>query len=245
MLSTLGAPQRRLLGGRRGRRLAEAEAEPVATTRATVIRPETFADRETAAAWLTGVRKDADGAEAESRAALHVVNRALHAHRAARADSYAWDVSAEAALVVRLGFGSGDAVAEGRYADAWEMPRERLRTKRSMEAPDERFAALLGAREAVLACEDLVLRARADIDAGRPRQAALQARVALESLLAEMGEAIPGGRGEGLVVDREPIARAANEALRGDLAPETSTAVAEAVERMEAALRARRLGSAT
>ena len=38
-----------------------------------------------------------------------------------------------------------------------------------MEAPEERFAALLGGHETVLAAEELVLQARADLDAGRPR----------------------------------------------------------------------------
>ena len=65
-----------------------------------------------------------------------------------------------------------------------------------MEAPDERFAALLGGREAALACEELVLRARADADAGRDREAALQARIALESLLSEM-EKLPAARRAG------------------------------------------------
>ena len=45
-----------------------------------------------------------------------MLNRALHAHRAARADPHARDVSAEAALVVRIGYGPGDAVADGRFA---------------------------------------------------------------------------------------------------------------------------------
>lgn len=245
VLSTLGAPQRRLLGGRRGHRLTEAGAEPVPTTRATLVWPEPFADRRAAEAWLAGVRRDAAEAEAERRAALDVVNRALQAHRSARADAYAWDVTAEAAVTLRVGFGTGDAVAEGRYADAWEPPRRRDRPTRSIEAPDERFTALLGARERVLACEDLVLRARADLDAGRVRQAALQARVALECLLAEMGDHIPGGVGEAVAEDRDAVAGAANEALRGELAAEVCTALADAVGRMEAALRARRLGSAS
>jgi len=245
VLSTLGAPQRRLLGRRRGRRLTTAEIEPVATTRATVVNAEAFADRRAAEAWLARVRKGADEADAETRQALQIINRALLAHRSARADPYTWDVAAESALVVRLGFGSGDAVAEGRYADACEVPRERRHTKRSMEAPEERFAALLGAREAVLACEDLVLRARADLDAGRVRQAALQARVALESLLAELGADVPGARREGLFAARDPVGAAANEALRGEPTPEAATALGEAVERMEAALRAHRLGSAS
>jgi len=103
---------------------------------------------------------------AELATALVVLARALRAHRVARADPSARDVSPAQALVTRIGYGAGEAVADGRYAQAWELPREHRRTQRSMEAPDERFAALIGAREAVLACEDLVLRARADLDAG-------------------------------------------------------------------------------
>lgn len=245
VLRTLGAPQRRFLANRRGRRLTESDAEPVPTSRVTLIDPESFASSGAAESWLAGLRHEPEQARAKVAEALGVLCRALHAHRAAHADPYAWDVPGDAALVSRVGFGSGDAVAEGRYADALELPRSRDRTKRSMEAPEERFAALLGARESVLACEDLVLRARADLDAGRERQAALQARVALESLLAEMGEEIRGDRRGHLEADRGPVGEAANAALRGDLTREDARELGEAITRMEAALRVRRLGSAS
>ena len=106
-----------------------------------------------------------------------------------------------------------------------------------MEAPDERFAALLGGREATLACEELVLRARADADAGRDREAALQARIALESLLSEM-EKLPAARRQALEEDRGPVGQAANAALRGPVDRSAAGAVEAAVARMEAALRA-------
>jgi len=244
VLRTLGAPQRRLLNKRRGRRLTQAEAEPVPTSRVTLVDPEPFADAQAAASWLTRLRSDSDDAQDGVTEALATLSRALHAHRAAHADPYAWDLPPHAALSTRMGFGSGDAVAEGQYADALELPRSRDRTKRSMEAPDERFAALLGAREAVLACEDLVLRARADFDAGRERQAALQARVALESLLAEMSADIRGDRRGDLEDSRAAVADAANAALRGELTPEAAKGLTEAVQGMEAALKIRRLGSA-
>jgi hypothetical protein len=82
----------------------------------------------------------------------------------------------------------------------------------------------------------LVLRARADLDGGRPREAALQARVALEALLAEL----PGAD---LADERGPVGEAANAALRGDLPGEVESALEAAVERMEAALKRRRLGA--
>ena len=243
VMTTLGAPQRRFLAGRKGREVTDAEAEPVPTSRATVTRPSPFADSAKAEAWLAGLRGDPDAADAEVSDGLVILNRAIHAHRASRADPHARDVSADSALVVRIGFGPGEAVADGHYAQAWELPGDRRHTRRSMEAPEERFAALMGGRERVLACEELVLRARADLDAGRAREAALQARVALESLLAEM-PSIPGDRRPALEADREAVGRAANAALEGDLEHDLAQDLDAVVVRMESALRARRLGSA-
>ena len=54
---------------------------------------------------------------------------------------------------------------------------------------------MLGGRERVAACELLLLRARADLDAAREREAALQLRVGLEALLAERRGARGGGTG--------------------------------------------------
>lgn len=241
VLSTLGAPQRHRLRGRRGKAIDAAAPEAVPTSRATVVRAAPFVDETAARAWLRDARGDDQVADAEVEDALRVLNRALHAHRAARADPYARDVSPDTALVLRIGFGPGEAVAEGRYGEAWELPHERRLVRRSMEAPEERFAAFLGGRDSVLACEELVLRARADLDAGRSREGALQARVALEALLAEVRE-MPGGRRPPLEADRAPIGEAANAALRGELPAELAELLSAAVERMEAALRARRLG---
>lgn len=228
--------------GRRGVAVHEADPEPVPTSRATIVRPAPLAGRAEAEGWLARARADGE-ARAAVDAAVGVLNRALHAHRASRADPYARDVSAEQALVVRIGFGGGDAVAEGRYEEAWELPRAtRAGPRRSMEGPEERFAVLLGGRESVLVCEELVLRARADLDRCRPREAALQARVALESLLAEIGDALAGDGRAALESDRAAVADAANAALRGALPAAAAEAVEGAVARMEAALRARRLG---
>jgi hypothetical protein len=83
----------------------------------------------------------------------------------------------------------------------------------------------------VLAAEELVLRARSDLDAGRDREAALQARVAIEALIAETGT-------DTLEAERAAVIAAAASALAGD-APE---GVEEAVAAMEALLRRRRLG---
>ncbi len=245
VLVTLGAAERRRFRDRRGRTVEEAAPEPVPTTRATLIRAQAFETEDAAKGWLAGLRGDGDGAQAEVADAESVLGRALHAHRVAHADPYARDVSRGQALVARIGFGDGESVSDGRYTEAWELPAEGRRTRRSMEAPEERFAALLGAREEVLACEELVLRARADLDAARLRQAALQARVALEGVLAELEGQIPADRLSALEGDRAPVGDAANAALRGELSEELAGALAGAVGRMEAVLRSRRLSSSS
>jgi hypothetical protein len=238
VLSTLGAPERRLLRGRRARPVEEASPEPVPTSRGTVVRPEPFGSRDEAARWLAELRANDSAMREELDAAVRTMNRAVHAYRAATADSWLGEVSTDRALVARIGYGRGEAVAEGRFGEAIELPRPgSRRVKRSMEAPEERFAALLGARDQVLVGEELVLRARADLAAGRPREAALQARVALEALIAELGAEEAARLGEW----REPVGEAANGALRGPLETTAIEGVEEAVASMEAALRRRRL----
>ncbi|HEV2723825.1 MAG TPA: hypothetical protein VGV10_04265 [Thermoleophilaceae bacterium] len=245
VLTTVGA-ERRSPRGRRGSSVTGATPEPVPTARITVIDAEPFPDQGSAEGWLSEARRTGDRTDSEVRSAVRVANRALQAYRAAASDPYAHDVSADHALVVRLGFGRGEAVAKGHYQAAWERPAGiRERPHRSMEAPDERFAALIGAREPLLVCEELVLRARADLTAGRLREAALQARVALESLLSELSEALAGELRAALAADRTPVGEAANEALWGPLDDGSAQAVAAAVGRMEAALRVRRLGGAS
>jgi hypothetical protein len=222
VLGTLGAPART----RRPRSVDAAEPEPVPTSRATVVRPSPF---DSGAEWLADLRADKEALDAELSTAFAALNRALRAWRAAAADPYVGELSYDRALVARVGYGGGDALADGRFTEALELPRPGAqRVRRSMESPEERFAALLGAREAQLVAEELVLRARADLNAGRPREAALQARVALEALdLAE---------------HRDAVGLAANAALLGDLSGGEVQALTEAVKGMEVALRRHRLG---
>jgi hypothetical protein len=241
VLSTLGAPERRrLLPGRgRPRPVESAEPEPVPTTRATIVRAAPFSSQSEAADWLSGADRDE-----EVEGAIVLLNRALHAHRVASADPYIPELSAERALVVRIGYGSGEEVVDGRYGEALELPRfTPRRPKRSMEAPEERFAALIGGREEVLPAEELVLRARADLNAGRLAEAALQARVAIEALLAAgVASSESGPAGGSLGDHREAIAGAAGAVLRGELPGDSAAALEEAVAAMELALKRRRLG---
>ena len=67
--------------------------------------------------------------------------------------------------------GTGAELAEGDWTEARELPAPEppRRRRRSKHRPAERLAALLSARDVVLACEELTLRARGDLDRGRHR----------------------------------------------------------------------------
>lgn len=240
VFATLGAPERRRLAGRRRQRDAQAEPEPtaVATGRATVIDVGAPLDEAQARDWLAAT------GEEDIKAGLAVLNRALHSFRIATADPHLHPVGRPQALVARIGFGAGEEVAEGRWTAAKEvaMPAGRRRRSRIL-APQARLAALLGAREATLASEELTLRARADVDQGRPREAALQLLVALDAALAELTAGPHAGaladRLSELRAQREPVAAAAQAALAGPLGTDDEATVRFALGRVEAALRAR------
>ena len=236
VLNTLGAPQRRLLrGSRKPVAVEDAEAaSPVPTARATLIHPEPLPSAEEAERWLDHLRDDEEALEAEVSDAERELNSVLRAHRAAAADPYVREVSRSVANVVRVGYGRGDQVADGRYGAAYALPRDAGHERRAEAmAPLERLAAVLSGAEEVGPAEELVLRARLDIEADRPREAALQARVALEALLA----ALDGEAAGELPTYRQAIGQAANAALEGELPPALEEAVTAAVLEMRRALR--------
>lgn len=241
VLGTFGAPKRHLLKGRRGNKVKSAEPIPVPISRATVVKPEPFEDTAAARRWMSELKKEQ--LDAELASAAGELNTLLRAHRAASSDNTVRDVAPPAALVTRVGFGIGDQVADGKYQEATELPYRPPRTRRSEAlSPQERLAAVVGGRETPLASEELILRARTDVDAGHWREAALQARIALECLLAEL--AGPGARFAAQIeVHRDELSAAGNAALDGDLSPEQQDQVANAVDRIESALHRFRLDS--
>jgi hypothetical protein len=242
VIATLGAPERRrLVAGRKKQRQAEPEPEPtpVTTGRATVIDVGApLPDIEQARAWLASAGAD------YLESGLEVLNRALHAFRLVTADPYMNGVSAGQALVARIGFGAGEQVADGLWADARELLDRRPRLRRlKVLQPQARLAAVLSGRERALACEELALRARLDLDSGRDREAALQLLVALDATLAEL-PADPTARALAdrlteLRAQREIVGQAAQAALSGPLTPAQRESVEFALGRIEAALRAR------
>jgi hypothetical protein len=240
VLVTLGAPQRHLLGGRRARSAAaQPPPVPVTTTRATVVAAAPQASAAEARALLAA--RDLGPAAA---AAVELLNRVLHLHRTATADPWLHEVALEHAIAVRVGIGEGEQVAEGRWTQARELPRARRGPRRSAALrPQERLAALLGGRDAPLAAEELALRARADVAAGRGREAALQLRVALAAARHELeawgDRGDLGVRLEELRALAPAVDAAAERALRGGLDADSAAEVERALGRLEAALRAR------
>lgn len=218
---------------------------PVATGRATIIDVGApFSGSAEAQAWLEGAGEDALAAD------LGVLNRALHAFRLATVDPYVNAVGRRQALVARVGYGAGEEVADGLWTSARELAPQSPRRRRSaVLAPQARLAAMLNGRDRVLACEELTLRARLDLDHGRDREAALQVLVALDAALAELA-AEPGGapdlpeRLAELRGRRDPVAMAAQSALAGPLSADQREAVELTVKRIEAALRARAVANA-
>jgi len=247
VLSTLGAPERRLLAARQRPREAAPDPcpEPILTSRATLVDTAALDDAISAEQWL----READG-DALADDAIARLNRVLHSHRAAAADPFAREVAREQALVSRIGFGDGESVADGRWERARELPAPAdgrgPRPDRSALRPQERLAALLTGRDAVLACEELTLRARSDLDAGRLREAALQLGAAFEAALAELEpwseRASLPERLEELRGRREDVAAAAEAALRGGVDDHHVETIRSVLERVEAALRARSAG---
>jgi hypothetical protein len=260
VLQTLGGARRgrtsRLTRGRPV--IADPGPEPVSVGRATVINAQRLADAPAAQEWL-----DEAGA-AELDQALRALGRLLHAQRIAAADPTAPVVGRNRLLSARAGWGDGDAVAAGRWSAARDLRvssggdgggggggagygRVRWggagRPRRRGSTAEVRLAALLAGRQPALACEELVLRARSDLDGDRPREAALQVLVALDAAIAELAvdaaETSLAARIVELRDRRQAIASAAQAALAGLPSAAQSADVAAAITGIEAALRAR------
>lgn len=246
-LATPPPPSRR----RRAREAGwESGTSPAPLTRATAVRAfEPFGSDEEAALWLDRAMASEDAIDALVEEGIVLLNRALHAHAAASGDPHVHELSPGRAHAVRIGYGSGEEVAVGRFAAAREVDVQTTGSKRRRRVeelrPQERVAAVLSGREHVDACETLLLRARADLDAGRAREATLQLRVGLEALLVELQGAMsdPGHTEDMATLEarRREVGDAANMALKGNLDEEHSRNVTELLAICERVLRRRRV----
>jgi hypothetical protein len=226
VLAELEAPQTPRGGRLRRLRGVHAAPEPQAAgapvTRATVIDATPLASEAAARGWLI------QAGASDLAEALAVLNRVLHRHRLAAADPLARELGAAHAMVARLGYGVGEQVAEGRWEAAIELPVPARPAARTALPAQDRLTALLAGRDAPLACEELALRARADLDHGRDREAAMQLAAALDAALAELAswreERDLAARLDELAGCREAVHAAARAAREGGLEPPAQAA---------------------
>ncbi len=214
---------------------------PVLTARATIVDPVSLSVERQAQAWLSEL-----DSEREVNGAFVFLNRVLHSQRVASADPYAREVSPEQALTLRVGWGEGEQVADGRWLHAvelpWGRPLKRKHRRATTLRVDERLARLLAARERPLQCEEHTLRARLDLDQGRLAHGAAELQLAYTVALTELrGEnrqdlAIRIAELEQL---RGPVSAQGRAALPGAAKGPDEEIVRHALERLEAALRAR------
>jgi hypothetical protein len=252
VLQTIAAPPRPSRRRRRPRE-SEAAAPPpeVPLARAMAIRAfEPFDGPEEAKAWLETTLASEEATDSVVEAGIALVNDALHAHAVAAADPYVAALTADRAVGVRVGYGSGDETAEGTYREAgeidvWATGASRRRRRQEDLRPQERVAAVLRGRDRLAACEPLLLRARADLDAGRRREAALQLQVGLAALLAELPGALDDDEHRHDVASleerRDAVEAVAERALTGTLDSEADATVRDTLETAERVLRRRRV----
>lgn len=233
VLSTIGAERRGMLGRRTRTRRTDPEPVAVPVARATIVDPVPLSLDTQASTWL----KQLDP-EREAQAAASVLNRMLFAHRIAGAAPHIHEVFPSQALIVRAGFGEGEQVADGLWTDARELllSRRRAGKRASVLRPQERLALLLSGRGNVLLCEELTLRARLDLDQGRFALAAIELDRAYVMALRELPQEKRA--------DLQPRIDELRELSAGVAAsvhaesPQEKV-VRHALERLEAALRAR------
>jgi hypothetical protein len=252
VIGTLGAPRPPSRRRRRPRQADPAtEPSPLPLGRATAIRAfSPFESVAEAEHWLERCGEAEDAADAVVEEGIALLNRALYAQGVAAADPHVQELTPERAVAVRIGFGAGEETADGRYTAAREVDvrtsgSSKRRQREQDLRPQERVAAVIGGRERLDACEILLLRCRADLDASREREAALQLRVGLEALLAELPDAVadPGHEKDFATLQerRGEAGTAANKALQGDLDPESVATVQGLLELCERILRRRRI----
>jgi hypothetical protein len=251
VVSTFGVPVAVRRRRRRGREVGEA-GDPAALPLARVMVIRAFApfdDENAAARWLDEATEAEDTVDVLVADAVGLLNRALHVQSVAAADPNFQALNAERAAAVRIGYGSGEETADGRFSAARKLDlgggASRRRRREESLRPQERVAAVLGGREQLETCETLLLRARADLDGGREREAALQLRGGLEALLAELRGGLDDEghtRDMEALRERQPEAVAvADAAAGGELTSSQSHELRELLEIAERVLRRRRV----
>lgn len=190
---------------RRTRPVDPDEDESVPVSRVTVALAERFEGKDEAQRWLEETAGHAERRSAVVRSAIVLLNRALNALRAGARDPLVQDVGATRALAIRIGFGDGDEISEGRWREARELARPRPGRLDDVD-PQERVAAVLSGRERVHPAETLLERARLDIQQGRVEEARFGLRAAREAL-AELPDEAPAKLGDRIAEAERSLSR--------------------------------------
>lgn len=198
VIETEGAlpPARRKRRRPRKARVAERSVTLPLTVVTVVMASEPLEDEAAAAAWLEAAAAE-EATDALLEDGLATLDRALAAGAATTGRVLGEPVGLDLVVNAKIGYGEGGQVYDGRFIDAIEIdarggtaaPR-RQRLERIV--PLARIAAILGGREPLLACEVLVPRVRADLDAGRVDAAALTVHEAVRSTLIELELRVEG-----------------------------------------------------
>lgn len=161
-------------------------------TRVTVAGGLELGGERQAEQWLGSVVDDPERRSAEVRSATRLINRALGALRAGARDPLVQEIGATRALAVRIGYGKGEELAEGRWTEARELPPPRRGRLDDVDSQG-RVAAVLAGRDRVHPAETMLLRARLDQQQGRDAEARLGLQAARAALDRD-----PGPREAGL-----------------------------------------------
>jgi hypothetical protein len=208
IVQELDAPRPKRRGRRRATPVAPGEPEEVPVTRVTVT-GASVEDDAAGSAWLKEVLRDRERGTRELREATRILNRALSALRAEARDPLVQEIGATKALAIRVGHGTGDELAEGRWTEASQLPQPRRGRLDDVE-PQSRVAAVLAGRDEVHPAETLMQRARLDLQQGRNAEA----RYGLQAARAALQEE-PGPRRDRLMKElaaiEEKLGQAASE----------------------------------
>lgn len=252
VVETLGAPPPARRRRKRPKNAEVGEPPPeLPVGRATVVLAfNEFESEQAAETWLSQTTASEEAIDQLVEQGIDELNQALHTQSVASGDPYPQTVTPARAVVIRIGVGGGEALADGAFTSAHRVdpglgPLSRRRQRDEELRPQQRLAAVLGDREQLDACETLLLRTRADLDAGRNREAALQLRVGLEALLVELKGALsdPGHEEDmaTLSASRREVGELANVALSADLDSDQVESLGELLATAERVLRRRRV----
>lgn len=115
-------PIRRPRRRRKAKAVDHAAPETVPVLRVTVAGSDRFADQKGASTWLDEIADDVEHRADYARDGLDAFNRALDALHELTEDPAIGPVDIGSSLAVRIGFGTGDQVADGEWTEARQLP---------------------------------------------------------------------------------------------------------------------------